>query len=75
MVFWGVIIWSVIGIILAERFMAKPATKEVLQLTADALKRNDLPRLAGVMEAAMLWWASVLWPITLIVLWRERGKK
>lgn len=75
MVFWGVIVWSAIGIILAERLMAQPATKEVLQFTADALERNDLPKMTGIMEAAVLWWASVLWPITLIVLWRERGKK
>jgi hypothetical protein len=75
MVFWGIIIWSVIGIILAERLMAKTATKEILQLTADSLERNGLPKLTGVMEIAMLWWASVLWPITLIILWRERGQK
>jgi hypothetical protein len=75
MVFWGVVIWSVIGIILAERLMAQPATKEVLQLTADAFERNDLPKMTGIMEAAILWWASVLWPLTLVILWRGRGRK
>ena len=75
MVFWGVVIWSVIGIILAERLMAQPTTKEILQFTADALERNDLPKMTGIMEAAMLWWASVLWPLTLVILWRGRGRK
>jgi hypothetical protein len=75
MVFWGGIIWSVIGIILAERLMAQPATKEVLQRVYGELERNDLPKMTGIMEAAMLWWASVLWPLTLVILWRGRGRK
>jgi hypothetical protein len=75
MVFWAVVVWSAIGIILAERLMTQPATKEVLRLTADALERNDLLKMTGIMEAAMLWWASVLWPLTLVILWRGRGRK
>jgi hypothetical protein len=73
MVFWAVVVWSAIGIILAERLMAQPATKEVLQLAADVLERNDLPKMTGIMEATILWWASVLWPLTLVILWRGRG--